>query len=194
MEAKNVLLIGATGLIGTHILEALIQSKDSFNRVAIYTSPATEQKKPTVLDGIRKRGVEVIVGEVGDEKKVEEAYQGRYLSISARRYARYVPILTMPFITYRNRHRNQRPGPRRPRVPTHPHKTRLLPLFLREMVLPLRIRDRHRVLARVRARASPPDEAEDQSVPALVAGLDGTRWVVPYVCRDGAVRGWVFGA
>lgn len=76
MEVKNILLFGATGLIGTHILEAIIQSKDSFNRVAIYTSPGTVQKKPEALDAIRKRGVEVIVGEVGDEKRVEEAYQG----------------------------------------------------------------------------------------------------------------------
>lgn len=76
MEAKNILLFGATGLIGTHILEAIIQSKESFNRVAIYTSPGTVQNKPDALDALRKRGVEVIVGEIADEKKVEEAYQG----------------------------------------------------------------------------------------------------------------------
>ncbi|KAK2763864.1 hypothetical protein FQN54_009482 [Arachnomyces sp. PD_36] len=83
MEAKNILLFGATGLIGTHILEALIQSKDSFSRIAIYTSPGTVERKPDVLDAIKKSGVDVIVGEVGDEKRVGEAYQGIDTVISA---------------------------------------------------------------------------------------------------------------
>jgi uncharacterized protein YbjT (DUF2867 family) len=76
MEPKNILLFGATGLIGTHILEALIQAKESFGRIAVYTSPGTVEKKAAALDAIRGRGVEVIAGEVGDEKRVGEAYQG----------------------------------------------------------------------------------------------------------------------
>lgn len=76
MEAKNILLFGATGLIGTRILEAIIQSKGSFGRIAAFTSPGTVERKSAVLDAIREKGVEVIVGDVRDEKQVADAYQG----------------------------------------------------------------------------------------------------------------------
>ena len=82
--AKNVLLFGATGLIGTHILEAVINAGSRFDRVGIYTSPGTAESKAAVLDSLRGRGVEVFVGDVGDEEKIKEAYRGMGMELLSR--------------------------------------------------------------------------------------------------------------
>jgi uncharacterized protein YbjT (DUF2867 family) len=76
MAAKNILLFGATGQIGSFILEAVLTARDSFGRVAIFTSARTAETKSAYLEKLIQQKVEIIVGDVEDESAVKAAYNG----------------------------------------------------------------------------------------------------------------------
>lgn len=76
MTPKNLLLFGATGTIGSYILEAILTERSQFDRVAIFTSARTAESKASTLDDLKKKNVEVIVGDVEDESAVKAAYEG----------------------------------------------------------------------------------------------------------------------
>ncbi|KAG0158914.1 hypothetical protein PDIDSM_6434 [Penicillium digitatum] len=69
--AKKILLFGATGNIGSFILDAILSERSRFGRVVIFTSPQTAETK------------EVIVGNIEDENAVKGAYEGIDTVISA---------------------------------------------------------------------------------------------------------------
>lgn len=76
-QPKNILLIGATGQIGSHILSALLTARQEFNRIALFTSASTASKKATYLSDLRtNHQVEVIVGDITNEKDIRNAYNG----------------------------------------------------------------------------------------------------------------------
>ena len=75
-KKENLLLLGATGNIGIHILEAIIQAKESFGRIAILTSPGTVKSKEKLLGKLITRGVDVLVGDVTKEEDILKAYEG----------------------------------------------------------------------------------------------------------------------
>lgn len=78
--AKNLLLFGATGNIGSFILDAILSERSQFGRIVIFTSPHTAETKVSQLNKLKEQGVEVIVGNVEDENAVKAAYEGRNLS------------------------------------------------------------------------------------------------------------------
>ncbi|KIV86805.1 hypothetical protein PV11_02393 [Exophiala sideris] len=80
---KKLLIIGATGLIGKFITEALVQNKSKFDRIAILTSSATVQNKAQEIENLKKEGVDIIVGDVTNSKDVVEAYRDIDTVISA---------------------------------------------------------------------------------------------------------------
>lgn len=75
---SNLLLFGATGQIGSFILDAIISTRGKFGRVAIFTSARTAETKTAYLDRLKHRNVEVIVGELENESSVKAAYEGTY--------------------------------------------------------------------------------------------------------------------
>lgn len=75
LRAQNILVFGATGAIGTRILYALIDAKSHFERIAVFTSPATVERKAAFIASIKNKGVEIITGNVRDEADVLSAYQ-----------------------------------------------------------------------------------------------------------------------
>ena len=79
--AKNILLFGATGTIGSFVLDAILTERPQFDRVAIFTSPHTAEAKASQLNKLKEQGVEVIVGNVENENAVKAAYEGRKPSI-----------------------------------------------------------------------------------------------------------------
>lgn len=81
MAPQNILLFGATGQIGTFILNAILSARGQFNRVAIFTSPHTAETKAPYLETLKQQNVEVIVGAVEDENAVKAAYEGNHTSI-----------------------------------------------------------------------------------------------------------------
>ena len=73
---ESILVIGATGYIGSYILEQIILAKDSFDRIAIFTSPNTAETKAELLAGLKAKGVEVIVGDISKPEDLTAALQG----------------------------------------------------------------------------------------------------------------------
>lgn len=73
---KNILIFGATGLIGEHITRAIVQSKDSFGRIGIFTSPNTIRTKGKEIDALKAQGVEIYSGDITSRDAVKEAYNG----------------------------------------------------------------------------------------------------------------------
>lgn len=76
MATQEILLFGATGQIGTFILDAILSARPQFARVAIFTSPRTAETKALYLETLKQQNVEVIVGDIEDENAVKAAYGG----------------------------------------------------------------------------------------------------------------------
>ncbi len=77
-KPTNILVFGATGVIGEPIVDELARQKaNSFGRVAIFTSPGTLERKADTIDKFRANGVEVLVGDIGDDDQVRQALSGR---------------------------------------------------------------------------------------------------------------------
>ncbi|KAJ5760626.1 hypothetical protein N7520_007782 [Penicillium odoratum] len=74
--SKNLLLFGATGAIGSFILEAILSARPQFDRVAIFTSPRTAETKASHLEKLKAQNVEIIVGDIEDEDAIKAAYTG----------------------------------------------------------------------------------------------------------------------
>ncbi|RMZ80947.1 hypothetical protein DV738_g2444, partial [Chaetothyriales sp. CBS 135597] len=73
---RNILIFGATGVIGNYITRAIVDSKHLFDRICVFTSEKTVLEKVQEICALESWGVEVFVGRLDDEQKVKEAYQG----------------------------------------------------------------------------------------------------------------------
>lgn len=73
---KNILVFGATGVIGRHIVHALLENKSSFGKIAAFTSPQSVKDKAELFAKARNRGVEIITGDLTDENQIAEVYKG----------------------------------------------------------------------------------------------------------------------
>jgi FlaA1/EpsC-like NDP-sugar epimerase len=73
---RNILVIGATGAIGKPIFNQILLAKSSFDRVALLTSQNTVSSKAAELEALKKRGAEVLVGDLSNEDDVKKAYKG----------------------------------------------------------------------------------------------------------------------
>ena len=71
---QNILIIGSTGLIGRPITQAIIEVKNHFSRLAIFTSPSTVEDKSGQINWLRSKGVEILVGDIQNESDVKKAY------------------------------------------------------------------------------------------------------------------------
>jgi uncharacterized protein YbjT (DUF2867 family) len=78
MAKENLLILGATGYIGVYIVDSIIKAKDSFGRIAIFTSPSTAENKPEKLEELKAQGVEVITGDFKKASDLEAAFQGKF--------------------------------------------------------------------------------------------------------------------
>jgi hypothetical protein len=80
---KDILVVGATGLIGRYITQELIAARDDFGRLAIFTSADTAQKKSSELEALKSQGVDVIIGDLTNTADIQRAYEGIDTVISA---------------------------------------------------------------------------------------------------------------
>ncbi|KAF2444242.1 NAD(P)-binding protein [Karstenula rhodostoma CBS 690.94] len=80
---KKTLVFGATGVIGKYIISGLIDDKASFEKIGIFTSPATVENKKDEIAALKEQGVEILVGNVEYEADVVKAYDGYDTVISA---------------------------------------------------------------------------------------------------------------
>ncbi|EMC96534.1 hypothetical protein BAUCODRAFT_148130 [Baudoinia panamericana UAMH 10762] len=76
-RTQNILIFGATGLIGEFIIDAILASKGKeFSRIGIFTSNNTLWTKSDEIDRLKARGVEVLSGNLASADAVSEAYNG----------------------------------------------------------------------------------------------------------------------
>ncbi|KAF2000364.1 NAD(P)-binding protein [Amniculicola lignicola CBS 123094] len=94
---KKVLLFGATGVIGKDILNALVDDKASFEKIGIFTSPGTAEKKAGALAELKAKGIQVVVGDVSKEDDVRKAFQDYDTVVSA--LGRNVITAQIPLLT-----------------------------------------------------------------------------------------------
>lgn len=73
---KKILVFGATGVIGKYIITALVENKDTFDAIGVFTSPETLQNKQKEIDSLKSEGVKIIIGSVQSESDVKRAYEG----------------------------------------------------------------------------------------------------------------------
>lgn len=73
---KNVLIVGATGLIGQHITRSILENKHNFDKIGIFTSPNTLRTKQEEIEGLRAQGVEIHSGDVTAPSDINKAYNG----------------------------------------------------------------------------------------------------------------------
>ncbi|EEP77100.1 conserved hypothetical protein [Uncinocarpus reesii 1704] len=83
LKARKVLVFGATGLIGSRIVNSLAAAKSNFEAIIVFTSASTLEKKPHLVESLKNRGIGVITGDVNNEDDVRAAYQGVDTVISA---------------------------------------------------------------------------------------------------------------
>jgi nucleoside-diphosphate-sugar epimerase len=74
---RKILVFGATGLIGRHITDALLSFQESFDKIGIFTSPSSLDRKQDVFDTYRAQGAAIIVGDLQNEHDVEAAYKSK---------------------------------------------------------------------------------------------------------------------
>ena len=72
----KVIVFGATGNIGKFITEALCKSP-SFEKVGIFTSSGTAEKKAAEIGEYKSRGIEVIIADLNSGDDVLKAFEGR---------------------------------------------------------------------------------------------------------------------
>lgn len=82
-KPRNILLIGATGNIGRFITQSIISARGDFDRVAILTSApaAGSEKEKFINEELKPKNVEIIVGDIGKEEDVLNAYKGTLFPI-----------------------------------------------------------------------------------------------------------------
>lgn len=73
---KKLLIFGATGLVGSRITREIVRNKAKFDRIAIFTSPATVDSKGDQIESLKKEGADIIVGDLTKVDDVAQAYQG----------------------------------------------------------------------------------------------------------------------
>ena len=72
----NILIIGATGVIGAPITKAILNAKSSFGRIAVLTSSATVTNKASQIDSLKSQGAEILTGDLSNKQDVKRAYNG----------------------------------------------------------------------------------------------------------------------
>jgi uncharacterized protein YbjT (DUF2867 family) len=73
---KKILVFGATGLIGQHIIREIYNAESSFEKIGLFTSESTANNKSDELKGWKEKGVDVIIGDVSSEDDVAKACEG----------------------------------------------------------------------------------------------------------------------
>lgn len=76
IPSRKILVLGATGVIGKVILDALLSARDSFDRIGLFTSAETIANKAELIGTFKARGAEVVIGDLYSANDILEAYKG----------------------------------------------------------------------------------------------------------------------
>ncbi|KAK5036049.1 hypothetical protein LTR13_005619 [Exophiala sideris] len=75
-QSRNILILGATGVIGTYIIRAIVDAKEQFGRICIYTSNRTLMEKMADIAALEDWGVEIFTGRLESERSFKRACEG----------------------------------------------------------------------------------------------------------------------
>jgi hypothetical protein len=83
--SQSVLLIGATGNIGSHIAEGLVRHKSSFSKLAAFTTEESlnNSDKKKQFDKITEQGFSVVVGDLDNKQSLINAFKGFDVIVSS---------------------------------------------------------------------------------------------------------------
>lgn len=81
-KSNDILIFGGTGVIGKYLTKALLNAKQSFGRIAIFTSASTAQSKASQIEKWKTQGLEVITGDLTNDQEVRKAYKSLRSPIS----------------------------------------------------------------------------------------------------------------
>ncbi|EFX02284.1 isoflavone reductase family protein [Grosmannia clavigera kw1407] len=81
--SKRILVLGATGVIGKVLVDALVRAGDAFDTIGLFTSPDTVARKKELIDSFVSRGVVVRTGDIDADEDVLEAYKDFDTVVSA---------------------------------------------------------------------------------------------------------------
>lgn len=79
---KDIIIVGATGLIGKHITNAILHSKDKFGKITVFTSEDTVQRKSDEIEDLRNRGANIVTGDVTSDANINEVFSGHDTVVS----------------------------------------------------------------------------------------------------------------
>lgn len=96
----NILIIGATGTIGTYITRAIINARPHFGRICIYTSAKTIHEKVRHIAALETCGLEIHAGELSDEKAFKEAIKESQIDTIVSCVGRTAIDKQIPIITW----------------------------------------------------------------------------------------------
>ncbi|KAF2720386.1 NmrA-like family protein [Polychaeton citri CBS 116435] len=74
LKPHDILIFGATGSIGSYIAEAIINAKENFGKIGVFTSPGTNEAKRPEIQALKDQGAEIIVGNIDSEDDIKNAY------------------------------------------------------------------------------------------------------------------------
>ncbi|EXJ85945.1 hypothetical protein A1O1_06314 [Capronia coronata CBS 617.96] len=75
-QTRNILIIGATGVVGTYIIRAIVDARENFGRICVFTSEKTLVEKVQDIAALEAWGVEIFTGRMESERSVKSAYEG----------------------------------------------------------------------------------------------------------------------
>jgi len=78
MSLQNILLVGATGRVGSAVIRALLSQKDKFTKFGAVTSPASyaDPAKKAKWAALEQQGVQIISVDLTDTAAMTEAFRG----------------------------------------------------------------------------------------------------------------------
>jgi uncharacterized protein YbjT (DUF2867 family) len=92
MATYNVLLAGATGMLGRRIAVHLLSADGVRVKLLVRESAMQDEGKRTVLDDLVQRGAEIVFGDVADPQSLDKATRGVHVVVSALQGGRDVVV------------------------------------------------------------------------------------------------------
>jgi nucleoside-diphosphate-sugar epimerase len=73
-KTKNILIFGATGLIGEHITRSILDNSSDFGTIAVFTSRETATSKADKIDALKSRRADIIIGNFTSDDDLNAAF------------------------------------------------------------------------------------------------------------------------
>ncbi|CAK7208913.1 hypothetical protein SCUCBS95973_000274 [Sporothrix curviconia] len=80
---SKILVVGATGVIGKVLVDAILNAREQFEAIGIFTSEATVESKKDLVESFKTRGAFIHTGDLYNDDDVLGVYKGYDTVVSA---------------------------------------------------------------------------------------------------------------